>query len=69
MIRYFLIFLARAVQRNIGLGRFCTNHVALGPYCHDLGPIFPLTSLEHRGPLYFLLSYCLEMYDLNYSLV
>ena len=25
------------------LGRFCSNVAALGPYCFDLGPIFPST--------------------------
>ena len=27
------------------LGRFCTDLAALGPYCHDLEPIFPSTVL------------------------
>ena len=27
------------------LGRFCTDLAALGPYCHNLGPIFPSTAL------------------------
>ena len=26
-------------------GRFCTDLAALGPYCDDLGPIFPSTTL------------------------
>ena len=26
----------------LALGRFRTDLAALGPYCHDLGPIFPL---------------------------
>ena len=29
----------------LALGRFCTDFAALGPYCHDLGPIFPSTAL------------------------
>ena len=29
----------------LALGRFCTNLAALGPYRHDLGPIFPRTAL------------------------
>ena len=28
-----------------GSGRFRTDLAALGPYCHDLGPIFPSTAL------------------------
>ena len=27
------------------LGHFCTDLAALGPYCHDLGPIFPSMAL------------------------
>ena len=26
-------------------GRFCTDLAALGPYCYELGPIFPSTAL------------------------
>ena len=29
----------------LALGRFRTDLAALGPYCHDLGPIFPSTAL------------------------
>ena len=29
----------------IGPRSFCMNLAALGPYCHDLGPIFPGTAL------------------------
>ena len=29
----------------LALGRFCTDLTALGPYYHDLGPIFPSTAL------------------------
>ena len=28
----------------LALGHFRTDLAALGPYCHDLGPIFPSTS-------------------------
>ena len=40
IINYLLTELARAV-----LGRFRTDFAALGPYCHDLEPIFPSTAL------------------------
>ena len=29
----------------LDLGRFCTDFAALGPYCHNLKPIFPSTAL------------------------
>ena len=45
IINYLITELARAVPGNIGPGRFRTDHAALGPYCHDLGPIFPSTAL------------------------
>ena len=32
-------------QEILALGRFRTDLAALGPYCHDLGPIFPSTAL------------------------
>ena len=38
---------ARGPYRGIlPLVRFRTDLAALGPYCHDLGPIFPSTALE-----------------------
>ena len=40
-INYLLTWLARAVLGNIGPRSF----FALGPYCHDRGPIFPSTAL------------------------
>ena len=45
IINYLLTKLARAVLGNIGPRSFCTDLAALGPYCHDLGPIFPGTAL------------------------
>jgi len=29
----------------LALGRFCTDLAALGPYCHDLRPMFPSAAL------------------------
>ena len=29
----------------LALGRFCTDLTSLGPYCHNLRPIFPSTAL------------------------
>ena len=34
----------RTVKYCIGLVSFCTDLGALGPYCQDLGPIFPSTA-------------------------
>ena len=45
IINYLLSSLARAVWGILARGRFCTDLAALGPYCHDLGPIFPSTAL------------------------
>ena len=42
---YLLTELAQAIPGNIGLGRFRMDLAALGPYCHDLGPILPTTAL------------------------
>ena len=32
-------------QGILALGRFCMNLAVLGPYCHDLRPMFPSTVL------------------------
>ena len=32
-------------RKILALGRFRTDLAELGPYCHDLGPIFPSTTL------------------------